>query len=528
MQTITSIIRSTLYVAALLGLTSLGLSRAMAQLRDTIPSLAYFQGIEELYEGDYRDAERIFRRELRGAIKTVAARWIDSICYHAMLGEVYYHQGRNREALEQFNNACGMFLQYPKWMLRVKFTSDPRVNASLTRRQLPWGRRGRQFALAQLPSSMLIGLGRLDNREAAQRGGVIQQAQYWRVNVVEIVRTTALAIRRRNELLGPLGAYDATSQALVTALSRGGAPPNHWSGAWIDLQLGLAQVGTGEIKQALPRLERATLLAGKFDHALTCVALAEQGRLLSEAGNTNAAAIALAEASYLAFYYEDFGIIDEAFRLGTLNRLAGSPEGVNQMLEPAAAWARRRRLDHLFARISLALAEERRASGTQCGPSSAPRCASRFVGRLVAIPRSPDAISWTTRFGSFGTGSSSGKSNSSVEVEFADRTHQFDVRFAAIVRPESGWHLSKTAGRSDAGRRGVSATGNFGGDEDAPQRCLRPLAGSTPLSQRHGHGIGSNRSGKAAPLSIVASLGWPIGGVAWCFGSDRRVGVAGN
>ncbi len=363
MQVPTSTYRNLLGVAALMGSIAWGPSQLVAQQRDTIPSLAYFQGIEQLYEGDYRDAERIFRRELRGAIKTVAARWIDSICYHAMLGEVYYHQGRNREALEEFNNACGMFLQYPKWMLRVKFTAEPRASASLTRRALPWGRRGRQFALAQLPSSMLIGMGQLDNREAVNRGGVIRQAQYWKVNVVEVVRSTALAIRRRNELLGPLGEYDATSRALVTALSRGGAPPNHWSGAWIDLQLGLALVGTGETKQALPRLERATLLAGKFDHALTCVALAEQGRLHLEAGNTRAAANALAEASYLAFYYEDFGTIDKAFRWGTLNRLVGTPEGVNPMLEPAAAWARRKRLDHLFVRVSLALAEERMTLG---------------------------------------------------------------------------------------------------------------------------------------------------------------------
>lgn len=356
-------VRCYLLAAGLLALAASLPSRAVAQQTDTIPSIAYFGAVELLYEGDYRDAERVFRRELRGAIKTVDSRWIDSICYHAMLGEVYYHQGRNAEALAQFNYACGMFLQYPKWMLRVQFTTDPRISTSLTRRPLPWGTRGRQFALCQLPTSMLIGLGTLDNREAASRGGVIRQAQYWKVDVVEVVRATTLAIRRRNELLGPLGAHDSTSRNLVLALSRGGAPPNHWSGAWIDLQLGLAQVGVGETKQAMQWLNRSLLLAGKFDHALTCVALLEQGRLQMESGNMQAAASALAEASYLAFFYEDYGIIDDAFRWGTINRLVGAPGGVNPELEPAAIWARRKRLSHVFARISMAIAEELMSAG---------------------------------------------------------------------------------------------------------------------------------------------------------------------
>jgi tetratricopeptide (TPR) repeat protein len=334
---------------------------AAAQQRDTIPTQSYFGGVEYLYEGRYRDAERILRRELRGAIKTVTHRWIDSICYHAMLGEVYYHQGRFTAALEQFDQACAMFLQNSQWMLQVTFSMDPRPLTNF--RQLPWGRRTRPYALSHLPASMLISMGKIDNSKAASQGGVIQPPQYWKVDVVEILRATALAIRRRNELLGPLGPLDGTSRALVTALSRGGAPPNHWSRAWIDLQLGLAQMGTGEARQALPHLERATLLAGKFDHRLTCVALLELGRLQMRAGDYGTAASTLAEASYLAFYYEDIGVLDDAIRLGTINHLAGAPHEVDSQLAAAAAWARRKRWDHLYARLNLALAEESMAAG---------------------------------------------------------------------------------------------------------------------------------------------------------------------
>jgi hypothetical protein len=191
-----------------------------------------------------------------------------------------------------------------------------------------------------------------------QQGGVVQQAQFWPVNVVEIVRCTALAIRRRNEILGPLGAHDAISKSLVTNLARGGAPPNHWSNAWVDVERGLALIGIGDTEQAIQFLERGMLVAGQFDHPLTCIALLEQGRLALDAGNTAAAASLFAEASYSAFLYEDAGVIDDAFRFGELNRIATGAADINPALAPAGAWARRQRIELLAARLNLALADE--------------------------------------------------------------------------------------------------------------------------------------------------------------------------
>jgi len=348
--------------AVLLPLVVLGAGNAVAQLgSDSTPSLAYFRGIEELYEGDYRDAERIFRREANTSIKIgVNNRWIDAICYHAMWGEVLYHQGRLGPALDQFDHACAMFLQYPQWMLRVRFEQEPRVDTSRLRRQkLTWGVSERQFTLGHFPTQMLIGQGSLQSgNQAAQRGGVIQAAQYWKINVIEVVRATALAIRRRNELLGPLTAHDQISREMVSALSRGGAPPNHWSNAWVQLQLGLAKAGRGKYDAALKHLARSERIQGRFDHPLTGLALLEQGRIHMEKGNTSRAAQLLAEASYSAFYYEDFNVVDDAFRYGSANRLAGGIESVSPALNPAAAWARRERLDHIFARLSFAMTEE--------------------------------------------------------------------------------------------------------------------------------------------------------------------------
>ena len=83
-------------------------SRATAQAvyRDSIPGQAYFAGTASLYRGDYRDAIRSLNSGARGAIQTINARWVDSVCFYAMLGETYYHAGRYQDALAQFDAAC--------------------------------------------------------------------------------------------------------------------------------------------------------------------------------------------------------------------------------------------------------------------------------------------------------------------------------------------------------------------------------------------------------------------------------------
>jgi len=341
-----------------------GMGGAAQFARNTIPSQTYYAGIEELYRGEYRDAESAFGYELRGSIKIgVTTRWIDAICYHTMLGETYYQQGRPAEALDQFDQACAMFLQYPKWMLQVKF-ENPRPDSNRLRKPIPWGASGRQFTLGKFSDQMQILQGDLySGNRAVQQGGVVQQAQYWRLDVVEIIRATALSIRRRNELLGPLAPDDTMTRALAGAFSRGTAPPNHWSKAWVELLKGLAYVGQGKIDLAQKSLSRAERVAGQYDHPLTCVALLEQGRLAMEKGDSEAADRLLAEAGFSAFYFEDIGTIDEAFRMASLNRLAGKPLNSSAALEPAAIWARRERYDHIFARLNLAWAEELMRAG---------------------------------------------------------------------------------------------------------------------------------------------------------------------
>ncbi len=339
-------------------LALLAASTAFGQLGEEIPHASYYAAVQALYSGEYRGAARELGRETQHGIHTTQTRWVDSICYYAMFGEVLYHQGRNEEALAQFDQACEILLAYPNWLLQVRFQQPLRADPIRSRRVPPWGRSQRTFVIGQFPVSEQVLVGDLDAGRVAQQGGVVRQPMLWRVNVVEVFRMSALAIRRRNEILGPLAAQDPINKQLSAALSAGNlAPANHWSGAWIDLLRGLAQEGAGKLDEADMLLGRSLVVEGQFDHPLTGVALMEQGHIAAIRGDTRRANQLYTEAGYSAFYFEDYDVLTESSLGGWLNHLASGGTGVYAPLEPVATWALANRLQHVSTKLRLAQAE---------------------------------------------------------------------------------------------------------------------------------------------------------------------------
>ncbi|MCI0335501.1 MAG: CHAT domain-containing protein [Planctomycetes bacterium] len=366
-------------------LSTLAARPAAAQLGEEIPSAPYFVAVQAFYSGDYRDAERVLRRETQRGVRAGQTRWIDAICYHAMLGEVLYHQGRNEESLANFDQACQVLLAYPNWLLQVKFQQPPRPDTNRARRVLPWGPSQRRFELGQFPMTEQVLIGELNATERAlsQGGGVVRQAMYWRVNVIEVIRMSALAIRRRGELLGPLAKHDPITKELSDQLARGNlSPANHWSGAWIDLLRGLTQAGIGKLDEADMLLERSLVVEGRYDHPLTCVAFLEQGRIAMIRGDNRRAAQLFAEAGFSAFYYENWDVLTESVLLGWINHIASGGAGIYPPLEPVAAWAQVNRLQHITTKLRLAQAESLLWLGQLDAAAAILEDASRRLGEM--------------------------------------------------------------------------------------------------------------------------------------------------
>jgi tetratricopeptide (TPR) repeat protein len=331
----------------------------------SIPSQEYFATFGYYYEGDYVEALDDFQKELRGSVKVGNARWLDSICYNAMVGECYYQLGRYDEAMTHFNASLQLYLVFSDWLGQVNFsaavTAQPRTPS-------PWGGSNRMNALGKFPKTFPIRVGQLHASEQLQYGGVYQQAKLIPIVVQEIIRCTALSMRRRNELLGPLGKYDSLSGELSQVFGARPCLPNHWSGTWIDVQYGIALAGLEKYDEAVPQLQRGVTVLGQYDHPLTAVALVELGKIALKTGNYQKAKEHFYEASIAAWHYSDpvptgAQVIEEALRYGAVAQWMIDRKKPFPPLTPALVWAKREDFRMLQVSLMESLAEEQVLAG---------------------------------------------------------------------------------------------------------------------------------------------------------------------
>jgi tetratricopeptide (TPR) repeat protein len=314
-------------------------STSWAQFRREYPPDGYYLAMRVFEEGEFVDAAKAFRTVASAGLRSTDGRWVDSICYHSMLGECFYQMGDLAQALEQYTAAINLFLAYPNWMLRIDFPPGMEPLQGVARRPITWGTSTRQAMVGRFSRTYPVLQGRLDNADVIRQGGVIALPEYMLVNVPEVVRCTALALRRRREIMGVTCSHDPLTTALVTTLGRR-APLNHWSQGWSDLLAGLAYASQGNSAQALGELRKSLSLGGQCDHPLTSTALIEIGRLSFEAQQYEAALTSFLEATYSAAVFLQFAEMEEAFRLATATFLLTGAKAMYPPLEPAAAWAR--------------------------------------------------------------------------------------------------------------------------------------------------------------------------------------------
>ncbi|MGI8982897.1 MAG: CHAT domain-containing protein [Pirellulaceae bacterium] len=340
-------------LALLLGLIA---GSAQAQgARMSIPNIGYFAGFDSFNDGDFKSAGEVFRRSASGGFKSIDdQRWIDSICFHTMIGECYYQMGDMENAAEQFSSAVALFNVHRDWMLRAQFSPiEPEANS---KNPITWGVSQRRTKLGHFPDHFQVMQGKTmeENALAAQKGGVIVPQELYTCYIGEIVRCTALAISRRAEILGPVSQYDPITTQTVTALQRRPAPPNHWSQCWISLQLGCAYAAANKPQEAAAELTNSLQAGGTYDHPLTCLGLLELGKLVFKQGKFDAAQTYFLEATYSAALFERYDVMEEAFRYGSLTHLISGQEGVYAPLAKAGAAARKFKALHASLMISLA------------------------------------------------------------------------------------------------------------------------------------------------------------------------------
>ncbi len=369
---------------------------ACAQVGRSLPSTAYFAAFPLFHDGEYEDALDIFQQELRGAMRIGSSRWIDSICYYTMIGECYYRMGQFDQALASYTAAAQIMLAYPDWVIHVQYPPQIQpLSLGSTNRRFPWANRTRTSLFGQFPDRMGINIGQSiisTEQIVRQGGGVVTTPHTLVVDVDEVMRCSVLAIRRRNELLGPLGPHDEVTKQLVAYYSRRPGLPNHWSQCWMDVHLGMALLGAEKDAEAISTLTRSTLAAGRFEHPLSGQALLALGDLAMRRGDYKSAVVFYQEASIDSVIYPDPALTEEALQRAAAAYMLGNPGKTYPALSPALEWAKRQRYTTMYAALSLAAADNALANGDV-------NSASRFLGQAQgSLVR---RTAWRSRLGAW-------------------------------------------------------------------------------------------------------------------------------
>ena len=339
--------RSFCFTSVLLGLvSSLSLSFCAGQVvvvpglpgggERTVPGKTYYLTQAALAAGNFGEAIELAKAEYKDCMKFGTSRWIDSAAAAAMLGECTYELGQFRKSIEFYDEAILQAVSQGDWLLDVRFPDRP-LQPPRNGVQL-WGVPPRQTVPAELPQRVSIRLGTADPTGVMQNGGVLTAPIDYPIRPQEIMRSLAISLYRRADLLGPLAKNGVAIERAANWLQRRPAPPNHFSQAWLDVCLGIVFWSQGRTDQALPLLKRGLLLETRFDHPLTPWALLTSGRILLAEGKWPEATTVFEAAAYAAAAQADARAIEEAFRWLVAASLAGEA-GLPPMIPAAFDWA---------------------------------------------------------------------------------------------------------------------------------------------------------------------------------------------
>ena len=345
---------------------------------ETIPGPGYDLSLGALAAGDFVAALDIASREYRGGIRAGAARWIDSIASAAVVGEAQFELGRFREAVAAYDEALLLAATHRDWLLAVQFPQQP-LRPVPGQHEATWGRSQRNVASAAIPDTLSIRMGGADPQQVLKQGGVLTAPALYPIRPQEIMRSLAIALYRRADILGELSREGMALDEATKALAKRPAAPNHYSQSWIDVALGMAYWAQGKPQQAAPLLNRGLLVENQFDHPLTAWALIVLGRITLDGDQPAAAAKYFEEATFTAADQGDLRALEEAFRLAFAAHMAAGNANVAGALANAAEWARGN-LPSLRSRLLAMQAEAAAASGN---PRGAVKLLAEIDGRLM-------------------------------------------------------------------------------------------------------------------------------------------------
>ena len=325
--------------------------------RGSLPSVDYYSIFPLFYEAEYRDAGRQWQRGYNTAFRVGNNRFLDSVCYLTMIGECHYHVGNYGAAVENYEAALQLYLSFNATQWQTRLRGNPIVQndlAAVQRARITWGRSNRGATIGKIPDTISMLYGRIDSERAFVEGGPVDNAELRQVNVVEVMRCTALAMHRRRVIKGPTCKIDPLTANLVRGMSVAGAGDGSLIGSFNGILLGLAHASNEDWDKAARTLSASLQLRGGVDHPLTPVALTELCQIATMTGKKPAAIELALEASYSAAIFSQYDLIEESLSTGAQVHMS-TTRSPWPPLESAVAWANRERPRPVLMRASLAV-----------------------------------------------------------------------------------------------------------------------------------------------------------------------------
>src|SRR5207237_592121 len=166
------------------------------------------------------------------AMVGVNGKWVDSIPRYTMMGECHYQLGQYNDALDAYAAAMNLYLGFPDFLLRVEWSPQGLRAARPIR--IPWG------TWAPIEKNAVIGdypfAEKLVSGNVTSLGKIVIDTRTIKaVNVQEICRTLATAIRRYGEIKGPTAKYDPLLGDVINKLAGPTTKAGHWSQSLVDV-----------------------------------------------------------------------------------------------------------------------------------------------------------------------------------------------------------------------------------------------------------------------------------------------------
>lgn len=386
-----------LLLAGLCGLSWCGLlSPLYGQAVSELPRADYYVARELFRMGGTREAAEGFKSAFNRARRVGDQRWIDSIPPLVMLGECYYQQGSLAAALEQYDAALMLALQHPQWTDQIEIADQQLVELEGFAKGIDWFAKSRPTRPVAIPQGIQIAIDPTAASVVAPGAVVAPVSLVTRLDATEVMRTMAIALTRRWQILGPLSQHSPMTEPLDALLARPPQQTAPWlQASWTALQ-GLGGLSSPTARDSKERLRAATLIRNEFDYYLSAHCLVVLASLEANEGKYQAAISNLQDATLLAAQFEQLDVLSEAIEL--MGACAAASQRVEQAtpLLRVASWSNKR--SPRVQAVALNAAAELMVYGgdLQQADRLVNQAAPVVRGRDVVLPRAQAQLSYTT------------------------------------------------------------------------------------------------------------------------------------